>query len=59
VLKPTGILLFKTPNALHYMPLIARMTPHGFHRFVNKLRGRATIDTFPTRYRVNTPWQIR
>lgn len=59
VLKPEGVLLFKTPNALHYMPMIARTTPHGFHRFINKLRGRSTVDTFPTRYRVNTPSQIR
>ena len=36
------------------MPLIARLTPHGFHQFVNRLRGRAEVDTFPTRYRVNT-----
>jgi SAM-dependent methyltransferase len=39
VLRPGGLLLFKTPNAMHYMPLIARATPHGFHRFVNRLRG--------------------
>lgn len=59
VLKPNGVLLFKTPNAFHYMPVIARATPYDFHRFVNKLRGRSTADTFPTRYRVNTPSQIR
>jgi SAM-dependent methyltransferase len=54
VLKPGGVLLFKTPNKWHYMPTIARMTPHGFHQFVNRLRGRAEVDTFPTRYRTNT-----
>lgn len=54
VLKPGGIFLFKTPNKTHYMPLIARMTPHKFHQFVNRLRGRAEVDTFPTRYRSNT-----
>ncbi len=54
VLKPGGRLLFKTPNRRHYMPLIARMTPHSFHQFVNRLRGRAEIDTFPTFYRANT-----
>lgn len=54
VLKPGGVLLFKTPNKWHYMPTIARMTPHAFHQFVNRLRGRSEVDTFPTRYRTNT-----
>ena len=54
VLKPSGVFLFKTPNKWHYMPTIARITPHGFHQYVNRLRGRAEVDTFPTRYRANT-----
>lgn len=54
VLRPGGVLLFKTPNKTHYMPTIARLTPHRFHQFVNRLRGRAEVDTFPTRYRANT-----
>jgi len=53
VLKPGGVFLAKTPNKYHYMPLIARLTPHWFHQWVNKLRGRASIDTFPTLYRAN------
>jgi SAM-dependent methyltransferase len=53
VLKPGGAFLFKTPNKWHYMPTIARLTPHGFHQYVNRLRGRADVDTFPTRYRAN------
>jgi SAM-dependent methyltransferase len=59
VLKPGGRVLFKTPNKHHYMPTIARMTPHSFHGFVNRLRGRATVDTFPTRYRANTVGAVR
>jgi ubiquinone/menaquinone biosynthesis C-methylase UbiE len=59
VLKPGGVFLGKTPNAWHYMPLIARTTPHWFHRIVNKARGRAVVDTFPTRYRANTPSAVR
>lgn len=55
VLKPGGVFLFKTPNRAHYMPMIARITPHWFHQWVNKKRGRAEVDTFPTRYRVNSP----
>lgn len=59
VLKAGGVFLAKTPNKNHYMPLIARLTPHRFHQFVNRLRGRASVDTFPTRYRINTPKDAR
>lgn len=58
VLKPGGAFLFKTPNRAHYMPLIARSTPHGFHQFINRLRGRDAADTFPTLYRANTSSSI-
>jgi SAM-dependent methyltransferase len=54
VLKPGGVFLFKTPNKYHYMPVIARLTPHVFHQYINRLRGRAEVDTFPTRYYANT-----
>jgi len=54
VLRPGGLFFFKTPNKWHYMPTIARITPHSFHQFVNRVRGRAEVDTFPTRYRANT-----
>lgn len=59
VLKPGGTFLVKTPNKLHYVPLVATLTPHRFHRFFNKLRGRKEADTFPTRYRANTPQALR
>lgn len=59
VLKPGGHFLFKTPNAYHYMPLIARLTPHRFHQYVNRLRGRKEVDTFPTRYRANSRRSVR
>ena len=36
------------------MPTVARLTPHRFHQFYNRLRGRQGEDTFPTRYRANT-----
>ena len=54
VLKRGGVFLFKTPNKTHYMPTLARLTPHRFHQFVNRIRGRAEADTFPTRYQANT-----
>jgi SAM-dependent methyltransferase len=59
VLKPGGIFLFKTPNKWHYMPLIARLTPHRFHQWVNRLRGRAVADTFPTMYLANTTGKVK
>jgi len=59
VLRPGGLFMFKTPNKWHYMPTIARLTPHGFHQFVNRLRGRAEEDTFPTCYRVNTKTDVK
>jgi len=59
VLKPGGVFLAKTPNRLHYMPVIARCTPHSFHAYVNRKRGRASVDTFPTRYKANTRGTIR
>lgn len=58
VLKPGGVFLFKTPNKWHYMPTIARMTPHRFHQFVNHLRGRDEVDTFPTCYLANTKTDV-
>ncbi len=41
------------------MPTIARLTPHRFHQFVNRIRGRAEADTFPTCYRANTATAVR
>lgn len=59
VLKPGGVFLAKTPNKNHYMPLIARLTPHSFHEFINKKRGREAEDTFPTVYRVNSRRDVK
>lgn len=59
VLKAGGRFIAKTPNAWHYMPLAAKLTPHRFHRWFNRLRGRPSADTFPTRYRANTRSTLR
>jgi SAM-dependent methyltransferase len=59
VLRPGGLLILKTPNKWHYMPLIARLTPHAFHSAYNRLRGRAAADTFPTQYRANSRRTLR
>lgn len=59
VLRPGGVFLAKTPNATHYVPLMARLTPQWFHEWFNRLRGRDEEDTFPTLYRANTEPAIR
>jgi SAM-dependent methyltransferase len=59
ILKPGGFFLFQTPNRRHYVPTIARMTPHSVHMWVNGRRGVDDRDTFPTVYRANTPAAIR
>jgi SAM-dependent methyltransferase len=58
VLKPNGIFLVKTPNKWHYVPMIARITPHSFHLLINRWRGRNDEDTYPTYYKANTPAAI-
>lgn len=59
VLRPGGYFLFKTPNKWHYVVLLSRLTPHSFHRWVNRRPGRAEEDTFPTLYRANSPGAVR
>jgi SAM-dependent methyltransferase len=59
VLRPGGLFLAKTPNRRHYVATIARATPHRFHDFYNRLRGRSSHDTFPTVYACNTPGELR
>ena len=54
-----GVFLAKTPNAAHYVSLIATCTPHWFHEMVNEWRGRKCDDTFPTYYRANRWGQVK
>ena len=59
LLRPGGLFLAKTPNKWHYMPLIARLTPHWFHEWVNRWRGREGMDVFPTKYLANAEGDLR
>lgn len=59
VLRPGGWFLAKTPSRLHYVALVASVTPLWFHRLWNRWRGRPAADTYPTRYRANTSTRIR
>lgn len=54
VLRPGGVCLALTPNLYHYVTLLSRLTPTAFHKWVNERRGRASDDTFPTCYRLNS-----
>jgi ubiquinone/menaquinone biosynthesis C-methylase UbiE len=57
ILKKGGLFFVKTPNRNHYITLAARATPHGFHQWYNKLRGRSEVDTFKTLYNFNSKSQ--
>jgi SAM-dependent methyltransferase len=59
VLRPGGLFISKTPNRGHYVAVIAAMTPHAFHEWVNARRGRAAADTYPTYYRANSMGRLR
>lgn len=59
VLKPGGLFLFKTPNKWHYVTFLGSITPHGFHEYVARRKGRDNLDTFPTFYRANTSRTIK
>lgn len=54
VLKPGGIFIAKTPNQFHYVSILAKLTPHWFHEYYNRLRNRSKDDTFPTTYLCNS-----
>jgi SAM-dependent methyltransferase len=62
VLKPGARYVFRTPNLLHYVALVSRFTPHGFHRFAaNRLRALSPEEhePWPTVYAMNTPHAVR
>jgi SAM-dependent methyltransferase len=62
VLKPGSPYVFRTPNVLHYVYSIARLTPHGFHQAVaNRLRHLPSDahEPYPTVYAMNSPRAIR
>jgi ubiquinone/menaquinone biosynthesis C-methylase UbiE len=55
VLKPDGLLLFKTPSRYWYPMLAAQVTPQWFHEFYVRHfgSGRRENEVFPTYYRFN------
>jgi len=61
VLKPGGTLLFQTPSRFYYPMIVARLTPHAFHKaFLKRLgAGRNENEVHPTYYRLNDEKSIR
>jgi ubiquinone/menaquinone biosynthesis C-methylase UbiE len=59
VLRPGAKVLLLTPNRRHYVCVIARLTPHWFHRWFLARHGRFDEDVCPTLYRANTPRRLR
>ncbi len=57
VLVPGGCYVFRTPNKFYYVSLVARLTPHWFHKLLaNPLRNlpKDQIDPYPTYYACNS-----
>ncbi len=62
ILRPGGYYIFRTPNLLHYVAIVSRLTPHVFHRLTaNPLRNldAKAHDPWPTVYAMNTPHAVR
>lgn len=62
VLRPGGVLVFRTPNLWHYVSLIARLTPQSFHERVALKAQNASEDAhdpYPTFHRMNTRTDCR
>ncbi|MGH7642963.1 MAG: class I SAM-dependent methyltransferase, partial [Candidatus Dormibacteria bacterium] len=59
VLRPGGRLVVLTPNAWNYNAWLVRAVPYRFHDyFTRRLYGRQERDTYPVRYRMNTPREL-
>lgn len=59
VLVSGGRFVFLTPNAWNYNVWLIRAIPETFHDFfTRRLYGRGERDTYPKRYRANTPNKI-
>ena len=56
VLKPGGKVLCLTPNIFHYSMIVARFTPHWFHRWWQR---ESAGEAFPTYYRANSSRSLR
>jgi 2-polyprenyl-3-methyl-5-hydroxy-6-metoxy-1,4-benzoquinol methylase len=59
LLKPGGLVIFHTPNLLHYQTILASLVPQRLKNFLAAyLEDRPQHDVFPTHYRFNTRRRI-
>jgi SAM-dependent methyltransferase len=59
VLRPEGRLVFLTPNGWNYNAWLIRLVPNSLHdRIARRLYGRGERDTYPVRYRLNSPRRV-
>jgi len=59
IMKPGGVFMFHTPNALGYSTLAARLLPEQLKApLIRLIEGRCSDDVFSTHYRVNTSQAI-
>lgn len=58
LLRAGGRFMFLTPNKYHYVTLLSRLSPDRFHKSFNAWRGRPREDTFPTRYLLNSRYDL-
>jgi SAM-dependent methyltransferase len=61
VLRPGGWLCARTPNRAGYIGILTRFVPNHLHnRILARVQpGKQQQDTFPTRYRLNSPAALR
>jgi len=60
VLRPGGRLVFLTPNAWNYNIWLIRLIPNRLHDvFTRRLYDREEFDTYPVRYRLNSPRRLQ
>ncbi len=58
-LKRGGGFIFVTPGGWSYIAIVARLTPLGFHKWYNRIRGVDESDVFKTYYRFNSIYRIK
>jgi SAM-dependent methyltransferase len=55
ICKDDAIVIYMTPNLLHYAYLLSVLTPFWFHKCFSRYVLGEKDKSFPTRYKVNTP----
>ena len=59
ILKNGGEFIFTTPGGWSYISVISKLTPLGFHKWYNRIRGVDINDVYPAFYRFNSGFTIK